>query len=281
LAVACGVGAGLHSWITVPVGPGAGAAIRPEAARPSTPVPRPVATTSIPVPAHSASLPPSSRSELAPAAETVAMAKLVAPPLRAVRAGQPVPEPAPLALPQRLAAPATAAVTAPLPPDAGNAQTLYHQAMAAQEAGHIERAMLLLQQTISRDPTFKTAYNSLGNLYYRQQQYQQALTVYQQALAIDPQYAKARNNLGSTYLRLAMDAEAREELHKALMADNAYGLAHYNLACVYARAGDSATAARHLQRAIALEPQARLWAQTDEDFTRVRTAAVVRQLLEP
>jgi Tfp pilus assembly protein PilF len=105
--------------------------------------------------------------------------------------------------------------------------------------------------------------------------------MYQRALALDPSYVKARNNLASTYLRLTMDEHARTELHKALEADDTYGLAHYNLACVYARAGDSSMAAQHLQRAIALEPQARVWAQTDDDFARVRATSVVQQLLGP
>jgi Flp pilus assembly protein TadD len=278
LAIACGVGAGLRSWISMPVEPGTDAAIRPETSRPAMPTPRPMETAAIPAPERIVAPLHSSRDELAPAAETVA--KLVTLSPGAVRTGQPVLEPTPLALPQRVAPPATVG-TQPEPPDSRSAQTLYNQAMAAQDAGQVERAMLLLQQAISRDPTFTMAYNSLGNLYYQQQQYQQALTMYKRALAIDPQYVKARNNLGSTYLRLAMDEQAREELHKALAADDAYGLAYYNLACVYARAGDSAAAAKHLQRAIALEPQARLWAQTDDDFTRVRTTAVLRQLLEP
>jgi tetratricopeptide (TPR) repeat protein len=169
----------------------------------------------------------------------------------------------------------------PAPPDQSRARALFNQAIEAQEAGQMERAITLLQHTIELDPMLKVAYNSLGNIYYQQQQYQQALTMYQRALTIDPHYAKARNNLGSTYLRLSMDEHARQELHKVLEVDDTYGLAHYNLACVYARAGDSTMAAQHLQRAIALEPQARGWAQTDADFTRVRATPVVQQLLGP
>jgi Tfp pilus assembly protein PilF len=105
--------------------------------------------------------------------------------------------------------------------------------------------------------------------------------MYERALALDPQYAKARNNLGSTYLRLGMDDQALAELHKALQADDEYGLAYYNLACVYARAGDSTTAAQYLQQAITFAPQARTWAQTDNDFAAVRTTPVVQKLLGP
>jgi len=100
-------------------------------------------------------------------------------------------------------------------------------------------------------------------------------------LTIDPDYAKARNNLGSTYMQLAMDRSAIDEFQKALHADSSYSLAYYNLACVYARSCNSATASQYLQQAIAIEPQARTWAQTDADFAPVRTAPEVQQLLGP
>ena len=167
------------------------------------------------------------------------------------------------------------------PAEAARAQALVQRAAAAQEAKELTRALTLLEQAIKLDPTAKAAYNSLGNVYYQQQRYQQALAMYQQALAIDPDYAKARTNLGSTYMQMAMDTRAIEELHKALRADSSYSLAYYNLACVYARSGNSPMAAQYLQQAIGLEPQARTWAQTDVDFARVRTAPEVQQLLGP
>jgi len=161
------------------------------------------------------------------------------------------------------------------------AQALVRRAAAAQEANELKRALTLLEQAIKLDPTAKAAYNSLGNVYYQQQRYQQALVMYQKALAIDPDYVKARMNLGNTYMQLAMDTRAIDELQKALRADSSSSLAYYNLACAYARSGNGPVAALYLLEAIALEPQARTWAQTDADFARVRTAPDVQQLLGP
>ena len=218
-----------------------------------------------------------------------------------------VPEPSPLALAVRSAdtlpmptdnippppaptpAPPSAAVplpriappAAPAPVEVARAQALVQRAATAQEAKELTRALTLLEQAIKLDPTAKAAYNSLGNVYYQQRRYQQALAMYQKALEIDPDYAKARNNLGSTYMQLAMDTHAIDELHKALHTDSSYSLTYYNLACAYARSGNSPLAARYLQQAIALEPQARTWAQTDTDFARVRSAPEVQQLLGP
>jgi hypothetical protein len=64
-----------------------------------------------------------------------------------------------------------------------------------------------------------------------------------------------------------------------ISTDRESGLAYYNLACVYARIGDEALAARHLNQAIEREPQARLWARTDADFTPVRTTPAFQKLL--
>jgi tetratricopeptide (TPR) repeat protein len=184
-------------------------------------------------------------------------------------------------IPPQPVQPLKTAPAAPTQEDRLQAQTLFNQAVASQEAGDLEHARVLLERTVQRDPTLKVAYNSLGNLYYQQQQYQQAVAMYERALQLDPHYAKARNNLGSTYLQLAMVDQALTEFHKALAADSGYGLAYYNLACVYARAGDSPTAAEYLRQAIILEPQARAWAQSDDDFARVRTTPVIQQLLGP
>jgi TolA-binding protein len=169
----------------------------------------------------------------------------------------------------------------PAPPQSARVQGLLQRAVAAQEAGELTRALSLLEQVVKLDPTAKAAYNSLGNVYYQQGRYHQAIAMYQKALAIDPDYAKARTNLGSTYMQLTMDRRAIDELQKALRADSSYSLAYYNLACVYARSGNSTTAAQYLQQAIALEPQARTWAQTDVDFAPVRTAPEVQELLGP
>ena len=172
-------------------------------------------------------------------------------------------------------------VPTPTTAEVARAQALVRRAAAAQEANELKRALTLLEQAIKLDPTAKAAYNSLGNVYYQQQRYQQALVMYQKALAIDPDYVKARMNLGNTYMQLAMDTRAIDELQKALRADSSSSLAYYNLACVYARSGNGPVAALYLLEAIALEPQARTWAQTDADFARVRTAPDVQQLLGP
>jgi tetratricopeptide (TPR) repeat protein len=159
------------------------------------------------------------------------------------------------------------------------AQIHFNAGLNAQQAGDATQAEQRLLQAIALDPSLKGAYNSLGNLYYQREAYSQAKVMYQHALEIDPGYVKARNNLGNTYMQLAMYAEAIAELNQVISTDSASGLAHYNLACVYARTGDATLAAQYLNQAIEREPQARVWAHTDADFTSVRTTPALQKLL--
>ncbi len=294
-AVALGLGAILHAWVTVPTeGNSVEAQAVPE------PMPqliritpnRASVTPSVTLPTDTALVSPTSgpvfldghSHAITPRTQPTNVMSLA---VHSANAQARPPHVAPSAttpavpLPLRSASSLTTEPAEPTQPQQLRAQALFNEAIEAQEAGDLDQARALLEQTVQLDPTLKVAYNSLGNLHHQQQQYQLAITMYERALALDPQYAKARNNLGSTYLRLAMDDRALTELHKAIQADSSYGLAYYNLACVYARAGDSASAAQYLQQAIALEPQARIWAQTDEDFAPVRATSVVQKLLGP
>ena len=307
LVAAVGVGTTLHAWFLTPAGH---VSVPTELAAPSSPLVTPLppvpplpATpvvqtgTEAPLLERPASPLPSG-SEPPPLASVVASADTPPVPLDSTPAlTAPAPTPPGAAMPLPRVAPPVAAATAPAQPqeprpgvappvaptpvEVARAQALVRRAAAAQEAKELPRALSLLEQAIQLDPTAKAAYNSLGNVYYQQQRYQQALVMYQKALTVDPDYTKARTNLGSTYMQLAMDTRAIDELQKALRADSSYSLAHYNLACVYARSGNSPMAAQYLQQAIELEPQARTWARTDADFARVRTAPEVQQLLGP
>ena len=122
-------------------------------------------------------------------------------------------------------------------------------------------------------------YTARGNALYRQGEYHHAIDMYHAALALDPVNVKARNNLGSAYLQLAMDDRATTAFQEVLRLDSSYSLAYYNLACVQARAGDAQGAAAFLRQAIAIAPEARAWARTDDDFARVRNTLEFRQLL--
>lgn len=159
------------------------------------------------------------------------------------------------------------------------AQRQFDQGLEAYNAGLLDEAEVFLREAIRLDPTLKRAFNSLGNLYYQREAYEQARGMYQQALALDPDYIKARNNLGNTYMQLNLSSKAIAELTKAISADSESGLAYYNMACVYARTSEPEKAIRYLEMAIVREPEARRWAKTDTDFSAVRSKSAFQKLL--
>lgn len=159
------------------------------------------------------------------------------------------------------------------------AQQHFDRGLEAYDAGLLDKAESLLQQAITFDPTLKRAFNSLGNLYYQREAYEQAKAMYEKALALDPDYIKARNNLGNTYMQLDMSFKAITELTKAILADSESGLAYYNMACVYARTSEPEKAIRYLEMAIVRDPEARHWAKTDDDFSAVRSKSEFQKLL--
>ena len=159
------------------------------------------------------------------------------------------------------------------------AQQQFDRGLDAYNAGQLDDAERQLQDAITLDPTLKRAFNSLGNLYYQRESYEQARDMYQKALAIDPDYIKARNNLGNTYMQLDMSFKAITELTKAILVDSESGLAYYNMACVYARTHEPEKAIRYLEMAIGREPEARRWAKTDTDFSAVRSKSAFQKLL--
>lgn len=300
LSLGCGVGLGLgwlvYAWLTpvrspvpaVPEWAWTTQALAP-ATEPGLPA-RPEVLASVPNSGVPREVVPAAPSAEAPGLQPPTAAPVMVLAVEGRSAPLPVPRVMPMPLPIPAAASPPPVEEPPSPAESGSeaasldsvrGQVLVQRGLAAQESGDLKRALLLLEQAVKLDPTAKTAYNSLGNVYFQQKRFPQAVSMYHKALTLDPDYAKARNNLGSAYIQLAMYDKAIEELQRALRSDGNSSLAYYNLACVYARTGDSATAVQYLQQAIALEPQARDWARTDADFTRVRNTPEVQQLLEP
>jgi tetratricopeptide (TPR) repeat protein len=159
------------------------------------------------------------------------------------------------------------------------AQQQLYMGIEAHEAGALDAAETAFKQAIALDPALTYAMNRLGNVYYQRHAFQQALAMYQRALDLDPDYVEARNNLGNTYMQLDMSDQAISELNKAILVDRESALTYYNMACVYARTHNLEKAIRYLEMAIAREPKARRWAQTDTDFKALQSTSAFQKLL--
>ena len=90
--------------------------------------------------------------------------------------------------------------------------------------GLYEEARDHLLASVSQRSDFAPAYLNLGNVYFRQGDYNRALAGYQSVIAIDSTNALAWYNIGQTYINKMLFAESSQALAKA----REFGIEEYN-----------------------------------------------------
>jgi tetratricopeptide (TPR) repeat protein len=108
----------------------------------------------------------------------------------------------------------------------------------------------------------------------------EAKDLYKQVIKIDPKNIQALNNLGVVYMDQKVYKWAAIRLNDALKIEHDYPKAHYNLACLYAQQNNREQSLHHLQKAIGLNPEARVWAENDEDFRAFTHLTEFKKLME-
>ena len=79
----------------------------------------------------------------------------------------------------------------------------------------LNEARDFLLSSVSQDKDFAPAYINLGNVYFKQGDYDKALAGYQNALTIGGENALAHYNLGQTYIEKMLFAESSNSLRRA------------------------------------------------------------------
>lgn len=87
----------------------------------------------------------------------------------------------------------------------------------------LNEARDFLLSSVALDKDFASAYINLGNVYFKQKDYDKALAGYQSALTIDGENALAHYNLGQTYIEKMLFAESSNSLRRA----NELGIEYY------------------------------------------------------
>jgi tetratricopeptide (TPR) repeat protein len=82
-----------------------------------------------------------------------------------------------------------------------------------------------LLSSVSVNPEFAPAYVNLGNVYFKQGDFDKALAGYQNAISIDPEHILAHFNLGQTYIKKMLFAESSASLKRA----NELGIEEYRI----------------------------------------------------
>jgi len=98
------------------------------------------------------------------------------------------------------------------------------------DAGKYDDALAKFVQVTSADPQNATAYNNIGLIYKKKNNYAQAEVYYKKALTIRPDYPEALNNMAVLKVASGDTLDASLFLKKAISANAAYADAYFNLA---------------------------------------------------
>ena len=120
--------------------------------------------------------------------------------------------------------------------------------------GQTDEAIKHLNEAIRINPQYAYAHNDLALLLTKQGKIAEALSQLNEAIQINPNFAEAYNNLGDVLRRINRNTEAIEACQKALEIDPYFAEAHSNLAAALFHQGDVESAMSHLLTAIAIKP---------------------------
>ena len=149
--------------------------------------------------------------------------------------------------------------------DGAGVKSLHQQArekllQAYQQSGQGVEALNLLENTLDSEASAE-GYNTVGVMYYKNQEVDKAIEAFKKAIQINPRYQPAKNNLYHLYLDQGTNALKAETYTQAVayfslsMELNATDPTLYSLMGeAYAKSGDFSTAIGHYRKALQLNP---------------------------
>jgi predicted TPR repeat methyltransferase len=123
------------------------------------------------------------------------------------------------------------------PGDVARVEQFVVEALALQQAGHIEQAMQIYQDVLAEQPTNASALTFLGMAHFQRRDFVEAERLIATAIAFRPEYVDAFNNLGNVFLAQGRLAEAGLCYQNALSRNPSFAPAIVNLGVVLRRLG--------------------------------------------
>jgi protein O-mannosyl-transferase len=109
-------------------------------------------------------------------------------------------------------------------------------------------------RALELEPKMADAYNNLGNIYLRRNEYQKAADCFSKAIELDPKLAEAQRNLGTLLFLSRRYPEAAQCFRLAVAADPQFTKAHFDLANVSLLLNHVEVAIAEFQTTIAQDP---------------------------
>ncbi len=130
---------------------------------------------------------------------------------------------------------------------------LVNLAVNEMKVKNLTQAINYLKEAISIDSTLDKAYFYLGNIYFQQQDYNQAKQMYIECIKINKFNGPAYNNLGNLYLKLGNIAKAKTIFKQGLFTG--YSKLFNNLSLLLAKEGNYQSAEFYLKQGIKVSPE--------------------------
>ncbi len=130
--------------------------------------------------------------------------------------------------------------------------------------GNYDQALEEFKKALELNQNFAEIYNNVGLIYEQKGLYNEALREYEKALKMscifDNTYIHIHNNMGNAYTRMNLYNKAILQYKKALELNPNYPQAHFNLGVIYHKQGRFDEATKEYEKVVKLSP----------DFTLVR-----------
>jgi len=88
--------------------------------------------------------------------------------------------------------------------------------------GNYDDAIAAYSNAVDINPNFAEAWNNLGLAYEMVGRYNDAVSAFRHAVAVNPRYVEAWNNLGDVYEKLGRSDDARDAYQRARTTSNSY-----------------------------------------------------------
>ena len=137
--------------------------------------------------------------------------------------------------------------TLPAPHSAEDAERLFDEALAFEDAGRLDRAAEAYRTAIEWDPDDPVLPFNLGNVLFGLGRIEEAAASYRAALDRDPGYAEAWNNLGNIYADQKCWKDAEKAFRHAVQLVPNYDDARSNLARVLELSAADPAAESHVR----------------------------------
>ncbi len=136
----------------------------------------------------------------------------------------------------------------------GKAASEYQRAQAEFAKGNFDAGLKRMERAVEIAPRFATAWNDLGTIRYKRQEYAKAEECFRRALDADSASYMPLVNLGGVLINLGRIEEALGYNQRAVAARPSDALANSQLGQTYFRLGQLDNAVKYLEAAVKLDP---------------------------